>query len=42
MLNVIKDSHVQTTDSSYGDWLIQQGITNPDDVKLEPLVLRYT
>ena len=38
-VNVIEDCHIQTTDSSYGDWLIQQGITNLDDVKLETLVL---
>ena len=38
-VNVIEDCHIQTTDSSYGDWLIQQGISNLDDVKLETLVL---
>ena len=38
-VNIIEDCHIQTTDSSYGDWLIQQGITNLDDVKLQTSVL---
>ena len=36
---VIEDCHIQTTDSSYGDWLIQQGIPNAQDIKLDPLVV---
>ena len=26
-------------DSSYGDWLTQQGIPNVQDIKLDPLVV---
>ena len=36
--NVIEDCHIQTTDGSYGDWLIEQGIPTPDNVTVEPSV----
>ena len=36
--NVIEDCHIQTTDSSYGDWLIQQGIPSSEDINLDPLM----
>ena len=40
--NAIEDCHIQTRDSLYGDWLIQQGIPNPKDVTLDPLVIDAT
>ena len=40
--NVIEDCHIQTTDSLYGDWLIQQGIPNLNDFTLDPLVIDDT
>ena len=40
--NVIEDCHIQTTDSSYGDWLIQQGILTSDNVMVEPSVTHGT
>ena len=30
--NIIEGWHVTTYDSSYGDWLIQQGLEQPEDI----------
>ena len=30
--NIIEDCHVTTDESSYGDWLIQQGLEQPEEI----------